>query len=74
MRTESEIMEALTACEEACSYGLSSGPCPLRPDGRVGCCAECSAPSTLRWVLEEGDSPAANGQDALIAAFGGNDG
>jgi len=71
MRTEAEIREALARCTDVAGYGMSLGPCPMNTDGEPGCCAECSAPSTLLWVLGEGDHPTANAQDLLVAALRG---
>lgn len=40
-----------------------------------GCCAECSLPSALRWVLndEKETNPSANGQALLIDTIAGLD-
>jgi hypothetical protein len=51
MRSEQEIRGALADCHKAIGLGMSNGPCPRRRDGGRGCCAECSFPSTVEWVL-----------------------
>jgi len=70
MRTEKEIRDALEACNKVATWDISNGPCPFNSEGEEGCCAECSMPGSLRWVLNDNDSnPSANGQDNLINAF-----
>lgn len=66
MRTEQELRAFLDKCHEVCTFTLSNGPCPLNDDGRKGCCAECSFPSAIQWVLSELDCPVLNGQEMLI--------
>jgi len=65
MRSEQELRKMLEECRKVASFGVSNGPCPME-DGKEGCCAECSAPSTIEWVLGENDNPTANGQNRLI--------
>jgi hypothetical protein len=38
-------------------------------DKRAGCCAECSFPSALEWVLGKNDGATDNGQKRLINAL-----
>ena len=66
MRTEEEIREAMRKCDEVADWGISNGPCPFNDDGEEGCCAECSTPSTLRWVLGSNANASKNGQSHLI--------
>jgi len=59
MRSEKEIVAFLDACNKVAGFGLSTGPCPLEldresygdDDDRCGCCAECSFPAGVEWVL-----------------------
>ena len=69
MRSEQEIRQALAACSKVANYGISDGPCPLDPRGKEGCCAECTAPSTLLWVLGSVDRANVNGQERMFARF-----
>lgn len=69
MKTEQEIKLLLKECEAVRDWGMSKGPCPVDEDGQRGCCAECSMPSALYWVLGEGDNPSHNSQDVLIELF-----
>lgn len=72
MKSEAEIRSVLERCEEVCSFGISDGPCPVEKNGEKGCCAECSMPSTLVWVLGDTDEGASdNGQMRLIEALNG---
>ena len=67
MRTEKEIRKFLIRCNGARSFGMSIKNCPAEKGRRKGCCAECSMPSTLAWVLEDDNvKPSANGQDLMI--------
>lgn len=56
----------MEACRDACGFGMSEKPCPFEENGDLGCCAECSTMSTLRWVLGEKSKPSRNGQDLFI--------
>ena len=77
MKTEKQIKDFLESCGKVRDFGLSSGPCPANtreedpddPDSRRGCCAECSMPSALEWVLDEREDGSANGQIRLIEAL-----
>jgi len=70
VRSETELRKALKDCGRVSSFGLSEGPCPQSPDGERGCCAECSFPSTIIWVLGDIGDSTANGQSRLIDAIG----
>jgi hypothetical protein len=72
MRTEKEIIKFLTKCNSVRGYGLSIGPCPLEKGrgDRRGCCAECSFPSAIEWVLNRRENGSANGQERLIEVIG----
>lgn len=74
MRSEKEIIDFLDKCDKVRDYGMSKGPCPLLIndpdyDSKSGCCAECSFPSTILWVLNLGNKPTDNGQSRLIDDF-----
>lgn len=69
MRSEDEIRQALDDCRKVQGFGLSEGPCPRESDGSVGCCAECSFPSAVKWVLGDEGNGSDNGQDNLINAL-----
>lgn len=71
MRSEREIREILAKCDAVSAFGLSDGQCPLEEDGRRGCCAECSFPSAMRWVLGSDGGATDNGQDKIIKALKG---
>ena len=70
MKSEKEIREGLAKCEKVADWGISKGPCPFDPEGKRGCCAECSFTSALYWVLTDQGNPSANGQDKLIETLG----
>ena len=53
MKSEDQIRSFLAECEKVVGFGVSKGPCPMEGKGRKGCCAECSFPGALRWVLDE---------------------
>ncbi len=65
LRSEQEIRDLLSKCKKVAAFGMSKGPCPLNEDGQEGCCAECSASNTLRWVLGGDDNPSHNAQDLM---------
>jgi len=69
MKTEKEIREAIEACYEVASFGVSNGPCPFDEGGAEGCCAECSTISSLQWVLNDSARPNKNGQDLMFEAL-----
>jgi len=69
VKTEKQIKDFLTRCNKVSSFGMSKGKCPAETGRRKGCCAECSMPSTLRWVLGEDVKASANMQDGLINVF-----
>ena len=69
MKTEKQIRGFLTRCDKVRSFGISKGKCPAEKGKREGCCAECSMPSTLLWVLGEKVKGSENMQDVLINAF-----
>jgi hypothetical protein len=69
MRTEAEIKKFLIRCNKARGFGMSEKRCPAENGRRKGCCAECSMPSSLTWVLGKETKPSANGQDFLIEVF-----
>jgi len=71
MRTEEEIRKALEECDKVSGYAMSDGPCPRNTNGRKGCCAECSFPSAIAWVLGEEKKGSENGQANLISAIKG---
>jgi len=57
-------------CAETCSIDSEDRKmCCDNWDARRGCCAECSFPSTIRWVLGSEDDPTKNGQNKIIQAF-----
>ena len=70
MRTEKEIRNILDKCSKVADFGMSKGPCPCNSDGERGCCAECSFPSALTWVLGEDNKGSDNGQNLLAQAVG----
>lgn len=51
MKTEKELKDFLYKCESVITYGMSHCPCPFKDYGAKGCCAKCSTPATIRWVL-----------------------
>ena len=65
MRTEKEIKKFLVKCNSVRGFGMSIKNCPAEKGRKKGCCAECSAPSTLAWVLGGDGKPSANGQEIL---------
>jgi hypothetical protein len=66
MKTEKQLRDFLSACGAVRDWGMSKGLCPMDANGNKGCCAECSAPSAVKWVLDECEDGSTNGQDALI--------
>lgn len=77
MKSENELKEFLEKCDKVSDWGMSKGPCPLLEndpdfDSKLGCCAECSFPSTILWVLNSGNNPTDNGQSRLFQEFGVN--
>lgn len=69
MRTEKEIRDKLDECLKVAGWGMSEGPCPLDDNGEEGCCAECSFPSAIQWVLGESVNPSYNAQNRMIDIF-----
>uniref|UniRef100_A0A6M3K8Q7 Uncharacterized protein n=1 Tax=viral metagenome TaxID=1070528 RepID=A0A6M3K8Q7_9ZZZZ len=69
MKTEKQIRDFLTRCDKIRDFGMSKGICPAEKGRHKGCCAECSLPSTLLWVLGKDVKASANAQDVLIEAF-----
>ena len=69
MKTEKQIKDFLARCNKVRDYGMSKGRCPAEGGRRIGCCAECSMPSALQWVLGKDVNPAANMQHQLAADF-----
>ena len=69
MRTEKQIRSLLARCDKVRSFGMSNGHCPAEKGKRRGCCAECSMPATLQWVLGIDVKISANMQDKLIDIF-----
>ncbi len=71
MKTEKQIKDFLTRCDKVRDWGLSKGKCPAeKGKGARGCCAECSMPSALLWVLGRDVQGSANMQDVMIATLG----
>lgn len=67
MKSEKELLEYLEKCDKVRDFGMSKGPCPFDGDGELGCCAECSTPATLDWVLiDERKNPTSNMQQVMI--------
>jgi hypothetical protein len=61
-------------CQEFCDYPEDSEDhkqCCAEWNKRQGCCAECSFPSAIQWVLGEDNNPTDNGQKRLIQALKG---
>jgi len=73
MKTEKQIKDFLARCNKVRDFGMSKGKCPAEKGRRKGCCAECSMPSTLVWVLGKDVKASANMQDILIAALRGEE-
>jgi hypothetical protein len=76
MKTEKELKNFLRKCDKVRNFGMSNGPCPFiecsdeeLEENKLGCCAECSTPATIAWVLELGDHPTDNMQHVLANAF-----
>jgi hypothetical protein len=69
MKTEKEIKYFLARCDKARGHGMSKKRCPAENGRRKGCCAECSMPSALRWVLGEEVIASHNMQHQLIEVF-----
>ena len=70
MRSEQEIKDKLDECSVAAGWGMSEGPCPFDEEGEEGCCAECSFPSAMLWVLGISNKASANAQEVMINALG----
>jgi hypothetical protein len=66
MKTEKEIKQFLKKCDKVSDFGMSKGACPAEKNKTRGCCAECSMPSTLRWVLEDNVTGSSNGQERMF--------
>lgn len=66
MKTEKEIKAFLKKCDKVSDFGMSRGACPAEKNKRRGCCAECSMPSTLRWVLGDDVIASENGQERMF--------
>ncbi|MBU2249897.1 MAG: hypothetical protein KKD77_24340 [Gammaproteobacteria bacterium] len=73
MKTEIQIKNFLARCYKVRDFGMSKGKCPAEKGRRKGCCAECSMPSTLLWVLGKDVKASANMQDVLIEALRGKE-
>ncbi|KKN78273.1 hypothetical protein LCGC14_0351320 [marine sediment metagenome] len=56
MKSEKQIKDFLKKCSDTprSSNGMLADNCPI--DGELGCCAECSFPSGLEWVLKSQSS------------------
>jgi len=65
MKTEQQLRDFLAQCKKVRSFGLSKGPCPMDPESEFGCCAECSTPAAIQWVLCETTDGSVNGQQLL---------
>jgi len=62
----------IKTCLDICDFLLDSKDqkeCCARWDERKGCCAECSFPSAISWVLGSDDNPTDNGQKRLFQAL-----
>ena len=66
MKTERQIRSFLARCNKVRDYGMSKGKCPAERGIKAGCCAECSMPSTLLWILGKPVKGSENAQDSLI--------
>jgi len=66
MKTEKQIKDFLARCNKVRSFSMSKGRCPAENGRRKGCCAECSMPSTLQWVLGEDVKASSNAQHRLV--------
>ena len=66
MRSENELRDSLQRCYAVAAFGMSKGPCPRSEKNREGCCAECSFPSAITWVLGADINPSHNAQQKLI--------
>ena len=71
MRNEKELRKFLEKCSKVADWGMSNGPCPLNDNGESGCCAECSFPSGVEWVLGADINPSYNAQEKLIDVLKG---
>jgi hypothetical protein len=69
MKTEEELRKFLKKCDKVRGFGMSEGSCPFEKGRKRGCCAECSTPSTIQWVLENKGKPTDNAQNELINIF-----
>lgn len=69
MKTEKQLLEFLEKCNKVAGFGMSNGPCPFEKGRKKGCCAECSTPSTIQWVLGNKSKVTDNGQSNLINAL-----
>jgi hypothetical protein len=66
-----EINEEKT-CLDHCDYPLGSEErkrCCGDWDEHKGCCAECSFPAAISWVLGSNNNPTDNGQKRLFQAL-----
>jgi len=72
MRSEKELKEFLKKCVDAPREGNGSTTenCPIDGDN-YGCCAECSFPSAIEWVLGANNNPSHNLQQKVISFFQG---
>jgi len=71
MKTEKQIKDFLKRCDKVRDFGMSKGKCPAEKGNKKGCCAECSTPSTLLWVLGAKVRMSDNMQNVLIDYFNG---
>jgi len=69
MKTEKQIKDFLKRCDKVRDFGMSKGKCPAEKGNKKGCCAECSMPSTLLWVLGADVTGSDNMQNVLIDSF-----
>jgi hypothetical protein len=59
-------------CLENCDFKEGSDErisCCMSHDEHRGCCAECSFPSAIKWVLGDENNPTDNGQKRLFQAI-----
>ena len=73
MKTEKQIRDFLARCDKVRDFGMSKGSCPAEEGRHKGCCAECSVPSTMLWVLGKDVKASSNMQDVLIEALRGGE-
>jgi hypothetical protein len=65
-------LNEVKTCLDNCDLPLGSEDrkrCCAQWDEHKGCCAECSFPSAISWVLGNDDNPTDNGQKRLIQAL-----